>query len=123
MAAIINTAAQRINASTAGLTYLPEAPGHTPGSPVGLVPADVASAAHTGTADGSLGWLSGGIHPEAIVKDLLPVNTAEIQPSDSTPGRTGGLVPRGTGTLAPGPAGAVAQAKSTLAKIRARIRI
>jgi hypothetical protein len=123
MASIINTAAQRINADTAGLTYLPEAPGTTPGSPAGLVPSELASAVRTGVADGSLGWLSGGLHPESLVNDLLPQNSAEVVPTDSKPGRTGGLVPRGTGTLAPGPAGAVAAARSTLAKIRASLRI
>ena len=122
MASIIHTAAARINADTAGLTYLPEAPGQTPGSPVGIVPAEVAQKVATGTSEG-LGFVAGGIHPETLLAGLLPANNAAVVPSDSKPGRTGGLIPRGTGTLAPGPAGAVAQARSTLAKIRTRLKI
>ena len=123
MASVINLASQRINTDVAGHTYIPERAGDTPGSPVGLVPSEVASAAHSGAFDGSLGFLSGGIHPEALLDKLLPVNNSEVVPTDSKPGRTGGLVPRGTGTLAPGPAGAVAAARSTLAKVRARLQI
>ena len=122
MASIIHTAAQRINADTAGLTYLPEAPGFTPGTQAGAVPSEVGHLASAGTLDGNLGWLSGGLHPESIVKALLPQNNAEVVPTDSKPGRQGGLIPRGTGTLAPGPAGAVAQAQSTLGKGVAKLR-
>jgi hypothetical protein len=122
MASVINLASQRINTDVAGHTYIPEPEGHTPGSPVGVVPSEVAAEVSTGTAEG-LSFLSGGLHPESIIEKLTPKSNAEVVPTDSKPGRTGGLVPRGTGTLAPGPAGAVAQARSTLAKIRTRLKV
>jgi hypothetical protein len=126
MASIINLASQRINSDTAGLTYLPEAPGQTPGSPVGLVPSEVAQKVTTGTSEG-LGFITGGLHPEAILEAAVPGSHAEVVPTDSKPGRTGGLVPRANGTLGPGPAGAAAQARATLAKtyndLRSRLKI
>ena len=122
MASTVHLAAQRINTDTAGHTYIPEPPGATPGSPAGLVPSEVASVVSRGTSEG-LGFLAGGVHPEAILESLVPSSTAEVLPTDSKPGRQGGLIPRGTGTLAPGPAGAAAMARSTLAKIRSALKV
>jgi hypothetical protein len=117
MASIILTAAQRANADVAGHTYVPELPGQTPGSPVGKTATEVFQEVTHGTSEG-LGFLAGGVHPESVLAGLGPLNTAEVAPTDSRPGKLGGLVPRPSGTLAPGPAGAAATVRSTYAKVR-----
>jgi hypothetical protein len=116
MASIIHAAAARTNASVAGHTYVPELPGREPGAPVAATTREVVDKV---TGDG-LGFLSGGFHPEHLP---TVVNADEIRPTDSRPGLVGGLRPRGQGTVAPGPAGAAAAARSTLAKVRSRLKI
>ena len=113
MASIIHTAAQRLNTDTAGLTYVPETP---PGAPVSATVSEVGAKLLHGTSEG-LGFLTGGTHPESI-GSVANLNTNEVQATDSRPGKMGGLVPRVTGTVAPGPAGAAASARSTWAKLR-----
>jgi hypothetical protein len=124
MATTILLGARQINADTAGLTHLPEPEGHTPGSPVGLVPTEVAATVAHGTPSSEgLGFLTGELHPEAVVADVVSGSKAVVRATDSVPGRLGGLRPRETGTVGNGPAGAAAQARSTLAKIRSTLRI
>ena len=58
------------------------------------------------------GWMGGGFHPEA--SPALPPVTATTVATNSVPGRFGGLIPRPTSTVAPGPAGAAAVRRSAL---------
>jgi len=120
MASIIHTAAQRINADTAGVTYLPQ---QAPGMPAAPTITEVTGALLHGTSEG-LGFLTGGIHPENLpLQSFHPLQTAEVVPTDSRPGLLGGLIPRPQGTVAPGPAGGASQLSATVAKLRARLKI
>jgi hypothetical protein len=119
MASVIIQGARRTNADIAGHTYVPDLEGHTPGAPAIESPTELAGRL-PGVLDG-FSFISGGTHPENIVPDIH--STAETVATDSKVGRLGGLVPRSTGTVAPGPSGGAAQAKATLAKVRSRLRI
>ena len=56
-------------------------------------------------------YLSGGIHPEGVTTMLAPVTRDLSRATDSLRGPLGGLVPRGNGSQAPGPAAASATAE------------
>ena len=57
-------------------------------------------------------WMGGGIHPETATAP--PPLTVLSNPTDSVAGRFGGLIPRPTSTVAPGPAGSSAVQRSNL---------
>jgi hypothetical protein len=111
MAAILNTAAQRLNADTAGLTHTGGEP--NPGQAAAATPAEVFhSVVHT--ASGALDAL---FRQEPTMPAV--VSTAPEVPTTATPGPNGGLVPSGLSHLisgaeapsaAPGPTMATAPA-------------
>jgi len=107
MSAILYPASQWADAQTGANTG-------SGGSPV-VAGVDVAGAAQR-LAHGGIStlesWMGGGAHPEAV--PALPPVTATTVPTDSVPGRFGGLIPRPASTVAPGPAGAAATQRSNL---------
>ncbi len=119
MASVLIPASQRFNANVAGQTHV--VPNETPpGTPHAAQPTEVV--ANIPSATGALDLiLAGGSHPENIIPPVVATNLTRA--SDSLAGKMGGLVPRFTGTLAPGPAGAAASARSTLDKIRRRLNL
>lgn len=118
MSAIVYQGARHANASTAGVTQPDLAHAGMP-APVDTVDSAIRYA-HGGLSPLD-SWLGGGIHPETPL--LTPPSALLVTPTDSTPGRHGGLVPRSNSTVAPGSAGSAASARSTLAKVRTKLGI
>ena len=106
MTAPLNLAANRLNADTAGQTNAEPQP-HTTAGPT------LAEVTHQVEGFDLGGLFAGGIHPEAPI--LHSVSTALARATDSVRGPLGGLTPRGNGTVAPGPAAAVASAQAAVA--------
>ena len=69
-------------------------------------------------------YLSGGLHPEGAGTLLAPVTRDLSRATDSLVGPLGGLIPRGNGSQAPGPAAAAATSElrtgTTAALVTAR---
>lgn len=133
MAAIGYLGATQQNADTAGLTSPePQVIIGTHGVPMRVealgraAPDEAQMAAHTATtaAHGLFSPLdelvSGGIHPEGL-GIVNSIGTDLVRATDSVRGPLGGLIPKPGSTVAPGPGGGVAEAKSTLQKALHRI--
>lgn len=121
MSALGYLGATQKNADVAGQTGQGLTPGEklTMATPSGNT--GIAEAAHTiaaGVPDIESLW-GGGVHPEMLTnlgEHLVAPATGLEQATDSVEGKLGGLVPRLKSTVAPGPAGGAAQARSTLDK-------
>jgi hypothetical protein len=115
VAANLVPASNKINADIAGLTTTTSTEAPAGDSAAGRA----ASSAASTLLGGDLGSiLAGGLHPEAA---LAAADTSIVKPTDSLLGKLGGMIPRGHGTQAPGPAGAAANVRQTVARAPGRI--
>jgi hypothetical protein len=111
MSAIVFQGARHASADTAGVTQTDLS---NPGLAFGIDAADAARRALAGALSPLESWMGGGIHPEAAIAPAASTDLAYA--TDSVVGRFGGHVPRPGSTVAPGPAGGAAQARSTFFK-------
>jgi hypothetical protein len=129
MASILNAAAQRINASTAGLTGVKANPSLEPGAAHPASATEVADLIPT--EFGGLTHLFGG--QAAPSTQFQPVTTAKTIPTGSLPGKLGGLVPDARNAVTHAATTATARvkateplsvsAKKTIANVRTRLKI
>jgi hypothetical protein len=94
MAGVLNLAAQRINASTAGLTGRASIPSQEPGAPQSATATELADLIPS--EFGGLTHLFGGEAPPSTQHE--PINPSVTIPAGSMRGRLGGLVPDFTNT-------------------------
>lgn len=90
MPAILNTAAQRVNASVAGLTGAAKPASQEPGAQVRTTPSELIEQLPTEFGGLTHIFSGGGID---TVGSLEPVNVSRSVPVGAQPGPLGGLVP------------------------------
>jgi len=125
----IQIAAQRINASRAGLTGQTALPENEPGAQVAATPTEIADLVPT--EFGGLSHIFAG--GETAIPSVVPVNTAKTIPSGSVAGKLGGLAPdvrntaqkvqQAVATRTKNTEPLSTSAKNTVAKARAFLKI
>lgn len=112
MSAISLVGANKTNTDTAGQTRS-AADLETPGEPAGLLISDI--------IEKPLDFVSGGLHPESILHGAETDSTELVKATDSIKGKLGGLIPKASSTLAPGPSGGANAARSTLVGVPSKV--